>query len=299
MEVFMRIPMRAISPAFAVLALVLFFGSSVPAFASGDDKSPAPSSAASKNAAPSPDREKKVYTNDDIDHLWPKPKLSVASSSATSTQVAATPRTKSVAVVAVEPLSPEKNPVWYAKQVAALEDELASLATRENRLRAFRTSGSTDTVPGTRNGLELNAPCQGVTTDNQISNLAQRRAEIVRQLAALENTAQENDMPPAVIRDAPEILAAAEKPLSPAQEGAQISEQQAQLTNELSATQDELSGMSAQAAALGANLQRPTPGFGGNMTTDFIQRLDNRSARIQEALDQTEESARQAGAVQP
>ena len=183
--------------------------------------------------------------------------------------------------------------------MAALEDELASLATRENRLRAFRTSGSTDTVPGTRNGLELNAPCQGITTDNQISNLAQRRAEIVQQLAALENTAQENDMPPAVIRDAPEILAAAEKPLSPAQEGAQISEQQVQLTNELSATQDELSGMSAQAAALGANLQRPTPGFGGNMTTDLIQRLDNRSARIQEALDQTEESARQAGAVQP
>jgi hypothetical protein len=35
------------------------------------------------------------------------------------------------------------------------------------------------------------------------------------------------------------------------------------------------------------------------MTTDLIERLDNRASEIQGALDQTEEAARQTGAVQP
>jgi DNA repair exonuclease SbcCD ATPase subunit len=228
--------------------------------------------------------------------MWPKPKLGVVSVPRAQSPAVAVSRT---AVVAAEPLSPERNPLWYASQVAALEDELASIATEEARLREFRTSGSTNTVPGTRTGLELNAPCDGFTTDNQISNLAQRRAEIQQQIAALEDTSQQNDMPPAVIRDAPEILAATQKPLSAAQERMLLAERQAQLADELSATQNELAGMSEQAAALGANLQPPTPGFGGNMTTDLIERLDNRASEIQGALDQTEDAARQAGAVQP
>jgi hypothetical protein len=242
------------------------------------------------------DREKKVYTNDDIDRMWPKPKLSVVSTSRAQTQPVAVSR---AAVVAAEPLSPERNPLWYASQVAALEDELASIATQENRLREFRTSGSTDTLPGTRVGLQLNAPCNGITTDNEISNLEQRRAEIAQRIAALEDTAQQNDMPPAVIRNAPEVLAAAAKPLTPAQERSEIAERQAQLSDELNALQNELAGMSEQAAVLGANLQPPTPGFGGNMTTDLIERLDSRASEIQGALDQSEEVARQLGAVQP
>ena len=290
----MRIPMRAISLASAGLTLILFFGISAPVFASGDDKSPAPVSAGSKNAA-SPDREKKVYTNDDIDRMWPKPKLSVVSVSRAQNQPVAVSR---ATVFAAQPLSPEKNPLWYASQVAALEDELASIAASEERLREFRTSGSTDTLPGTRVGLQLNAPCDGFTTDNEIQQLALRRAEIEEQIAALEDTAQQNDMSPEVIRDAPEILAAALKPSSPAQERAVLAEQQAQLADELSATQEELASMSEQAAAQRANLQPPTPGFGGNMTTDLIERLDNRASEIREALDQSEEAARLVAAGQ-
>jgi len=289
----MRISMRAISLASATLAVVLLSGISIPAFASGDDKSPATTSATAKNAAPAPDREKKVYTNDDIDRMWPKPKLSVVSTSRAPIQVAATPRPRSVTN---EPLTPEKDPLWYAEQVAALEAELGQIAMSEEGLREFRASGSTDTLPGTRIGLQLNAPCDGFTTDNQISNLEQRRAEIEQQIAALEDTAQQNDMPLAIIRDAPEILAAAQNPLTPAQERFEIAEREAQLANELNATQDELAGMSEQATALGANLQPPTPGFGGNMTTDLIERLDNRASEIQGALDQAEDAARQAGA---
>jgi hypothetical protein len=289
----MRIPMRAISLASASLALILLSGISIPAFASGNDKSAASSSAAAKNAAPVPDREKKVYTNDDIDRMFPKPKLSVVSSSRMPIQVAATPRAKSVAN---QPLTPEKDPLWYAQQVAALEAELGQIATREESLREFRASRSTDAPPGMRTGLQLNAPCDGITTDNEVSNLGQRRAEIELQIVALEDTAQQNDMSPSIIRDSPEILAAAQNPLTPAEERALLADRQAQLEDELNATQNELAGMSEQATALGANLQRPTPGFGGNMTTDLIERLDNRASGIQGALDQTEDAARQAGA---
>ncbi len=291
----MRIHMRAISLASASLGVILLSGISDPAFASGDDKSPAPTSATAKNAAPTPDREKKIYTNDDIDRMWPKSKLSIVSAARAQSQPVTISR---AAVVAAEPLSPERNPLWYASQVAALEDELGSIAAAEERLREFRASGSTDTLPGTRLGLQLNAPCDGFTTDNEIQQLALRRAEIEQQIAALENTAQQNDMPPAVIRDAPEIFAAAQKPLSPAQERVLLAERQAQLADELNATQNELAGMSEQAAAQRANLQPPTPGFGGNMTTDLIERLDNRASEIREALDQNEEDARQAGAGQ-
>jgi hypothetical protein len=289
----MRIPMRAISLASASLALILLSGISIPAFASGNDKSAASSSAAAKNAAPVRDREKKVYTNDDIDRMFPKPKLSVVSSSRMPIQVAATPRAKSVAN---QPLTPEKDPLWYAQQVAALEAELGQVATREESLREFRASRSTDAPPGMRTGLQLNAPCDGITTDNEVSNLGQRRAEIELQIVALEDTAQQNDMSPSIIRDSPEILAAAQNPLTPAEERALLADRQAQLEDELNATQNELAGMSEQATALGANLQRPTPGFGGNMTTDLIERLDNRASGIQGALDQTEDAARQAGA---
>lgn len=291
----MRIPMRAISLASASLAAVLLSGTSTPVFASGDDKPPAPSSAAVKNAAPAPDREKKVYTNDDIDRMWPKPKLSVVSSSRTPIRAAATPRAKNVTN---EPLTPEKDPLWYAQQVAPLEAELGQIATREESLREFRASASTHALPGMRVGLQLNGPCDGITTDNQIQQLAFRREEIEQQIAALEDTARENDMPPAIIRDAPEILAAAQNPLTPAEERTLLADRQAQLADKLNATQNELTGMSEQAAALGANLQPPTPGFGGNMTTDLIERLDNRASEIQSALDQAEDAARRAGAGQ-
>src|ERR1700721_3648094 len=141
---FMRIPMRAISLASASFAVVLLSGISIPAFASGDDKSPAPAPTASKNVV-NPDREKKVYTNDDIDRMWPKPKLSVVSPSRAPIQVAATPRAKSVTN---EPLAPEKDPLWYAEQVAALEAELGQIMMREEGLREFAATRPPPTCPG-------------------------------------------------------------------------------------------------------------------------------------------------------
>ena len=67
----MRSSNRAISFLIAVLAAVLSCVIASPAVASGEDK-PAASPAAPSGTVVRPDREKKVYTNDDIDRMWPK-----------------------------------------------------------------------------------------------------------------------------------------------------------------------------------------------------------------------------------
>ena len=290
----MRTSMRPVSLIAAVLALLLFCGIAIPVFASGDGKSPA-SVSPPKNAATAPDREKKVYTNDDIDRMWPKESFAVVSAS----QVQAGDTAPDGATLIIQPVSPEKDPLWYAKQVVVLEAELDRIANKEERDLEFRASGSTRVLPGVHIGLRLNAPCEGITTDNEIAQLDLRRQEIEEQLAAIADTARENDFPPGIIRDAPVILEAAQTPLTPDGERRALAERQALLIDQLSATQDELSYMSDQAAAVGANLQPATPGFGGNMTTDMIERLDNRASQIQVALDQTDEAARRIGAVQP
>jgi hypothetical protein len=290
----MRTRMRPVSLIAEVLAVLLFCGVAIPVFASGDDKSPAPVSAP-RSAAPTPDREKKVYTNEDIDRMWPKDSLAVVSASGVQPSGSAPDGTTLI----IQPVSPEKDPLWYAKQVVILEAELDRIANKEERDLEFRASGSTSMLPGVHIGLRLNAPCEGITTDNEIAQLDLRRQEIEEQLAAIADTAQENDLPPGILRDAPAILEAAQTPLTPDEERRALAERQALLIDQLNATQDELSYMSDQAAAIGANLQPPTPGFGGNMTTDLIERLDNRANQIETALDQTEDAARRIGDLQP
>jgi hypothetical protein len=280
-----------LSPAFAG---ILFLGIAAPLFASGDDNPAAPTktntsviATATTNVAataPAPDREKKVYTNDDIDRMWPKQKTIV-----TAALPSAAPSVDRTRTIVSSPLSPEKDPVWYAAQITELSAELDQLNNREQALRNFLARG---TGQDPHAGLQLNAPCEGITASNAILQLSLRRQEIEQQLAALEDTAQENGIRPGVLRDAPAILAAAQPTLTPAQERAALAERQAILSSELAATQAELGDMSSQAASIGATLQPPTPGFGGNMTTDLIERLDNRAGEIQRELEQTEEAAR-------
>lgn len=293
----MRIKIRPSSLLSPALAGILFWGIAEPVFASGDDKPAAPAktnvsvtatavtNVAATTPAPKPDREKKVYTNDDIDRMWPKQKAIVIVRSPS-----AAPSVHTTRVMAVRsPVSPEKDPLWYAEKITELSAELDQLNNREQLLRDFLARG---TGQDPHAGLQLNAPCEGITTSNAIAQISLRRQEIEEQLAALEETAQQNGIRPGVLRDAPAILAAAQPKLTPAQERTALAERQQVLSSELAATQAELGDMSSQVTSIGASLQPPTPGFGGNMTTDLIERLDNRASEIRGALDQIEEAAR-------
>jgi hypothetical protein len=292
----MRSSIRAASFFPALLAATLSCVSAIPAFASGDDKPAAPSSKVAR-----PDREKKVYTNDDIDQMWPKAQA-VTSDSQTypasayappvARRSAAVSRPVSAASATSASASPEKNPVWYAAQVESLYAELERVSSKEESLRDFRANG---TDAGVTVGLQFDAPCEGITTDNAIQQLAIRRQEIEQQLDDLQDTAQQNGVPPAVFQDPSGILQATQKPLSPGQERAVLMERQSELIAKFNGVQNQLADMSSQAAAQGIVLLPPTPEWGGNLTTNRIQSLDERANQLQNALGENEDAARQAG----
>jgi hypothetical protein len=311
----MRNKILTLSFFFAVLAAILCSLVAIPAFASGDDKpaTPAPTATSATSTTPAstapsttparsvtrPDREKKVYTNDDIDRMWPKEQaVAIAgqvpiSSSSNAAQARRSVADSRVAGVTTVPPTRENSPLWYASQLESLYAELDSLSSREASLRDFRATGNTD--PGVTIGLQFGAPCEGITTDNAIQQLAIRRQEIEQQITDLQATAEQNGMPPAVIQDPSEILQAARKPLSPGQERAVLIERQSDLIGQYDGVQNQLADMSNEAAAQGITLLPVTPNWGGNLTTNTIQSLDERAQHIQNALSENEDAARRAG----
>ena len=285
---------RAVSLFPAVLAAALSCVLAAPLFASGEDKPAAPATTPAPTAA-RPDREKKVYTNDDLDQMWPKPKAAASDSQAYPTSAYTPPVARRSAVVsrgASAPPSRENNPLWYAEQVKSLYAELERLNSTEESLRDFRDTG---TDSGVTIGLRFDAPCDGITTDNEIQQLAVGRQEIEQQLNDLQDLAEQNGVPTVVFQDPATILQAARKPLSPAQERAALIERQSELLGKLHGVQNQLADMSSQAAAQGIVLLPPTPQWGGNLTTNLIQSLDERASQLQSALGENEDAARRAG----
>ena len=237
-----------------------------------------------------------MYTNDDIDRMWPKEQAGANDAQAPAVARAQARRSAAVSRAANStsaPASPEQDPVWYASQVEALYAELDSISSSEASLRDFRATGTTD--PGVTVGLQFDAPCDGITTDNAIQQLAIRRQEIEQQIDELQDTARQNGVSPAVFRNAPEILQAAQKPLSPGQEQAVLMERQSDLIGQYDGVQNQLADMSDAAAAQGITLLPVTPDWGGNLTTNRIQSLDERAAQIENALSENDDAARRAG----
>ncbi len=68
-----------------------------------------------------------------------------------------------------------------------------------------------------------------------------------------------------------------------------------ELIGKLDGVQNELAEMSNQAAAQGIVLLPVTPQWGGNLTTNKIQSLDESAGQLQNALSENEAAARQAG----
>ena len=289
----MRNSLRAVLLFPVVFAAALSCVTAIPAFASGEDKPAAPSTTVAR-----PDREKKVYTNDDLDQMWPKPQAVASDSQAHPASAYTPPAARRTAAVsrplstASVPVTRENNPLWYAEQVETLYAELDRLSSRETSLRDFRDTG---TDSGVTIGLRFYAPCEGITTDNAIQQLVTRRQEIEQQLNELQNTALQNGVPPVVFQDPSAILQAARKPLSPAEERAALIERQSDLIGKLNGVQNQLAEMSSQAAAQGIVLLPPTPKWGGNLTTNQIQSLDERANQLRSALGENEDAARQAG----
>jgi hypothetical protein len=287
----MNAPTRFLSAIFALLAASIVCGASIPAYAGG-----AGESAAAKQ--PVPDREKKVFTNDDLEAKFGKPSVAgemknAAAVSASTSATPAAPAAPSVRSARREPLEPEKDPAWYALQTVSLGDEIASIDAEASRYIQFRAPGNT---PRAGTGLVLNAPCEGLSTDNRIAQLLARRQELEAQIANLQDTARRNDLAPGIFVDAATIAQASQQRtrLTPAQERAALADRADQLSVELSQTQAEVSGMEADTAARRMTLLRPN-GYGGNFTTDLLQRLATQSSLLQNRINSVADDALRAG----
>jgi hypothetical protein len=239
--------------------------------------------------AAKPDEQKKVWTNEDVAQLNPD---YVEGAGNSATVIAVVPPTfvvtpegpKPAPVVVAVPIAPEQDPAWYGRQLANWQTQLAAVEAREEELRNFRATSS-----GLPTGLVLDGPVEGITTDNLIANLDVARHDIVAQIDALEDLARSNGF-------APGALVAPEGPQQT------VDEQRAALLRTVQGANAELEGiqltkavMQQQAADLHAALQPPTPGWGGNMTTDLLERLDSQAASLTTTIDSASEAARSLG----
>ena len=283
----MNAPVRFLSLVLILLAASVFCGQAIPAFA-GDGAEGAAAN------PPAPAREKKVFTNDDLEAKYGKPSMAAevkAAQTVAATQT--TPAPESTPTARREKLAPEKDPQWYAQQAVSLSNQIASVDSQTQSLLQFRAPGNT---PRAGTGLILSAPCEGISTDNRIAQLVAHRQEIEEQLSDLEDTARRNDMPPGLFVEAAVIAAASHQaaPLTPEQQRAALAEKLRQLSNQLSETQGVLSDMAAEASARRITLLRPT-GYGANMTTDLLQRLGSQSTALQTEINSLTDDALRAG----
>ena len=281
-----------ISVRFSFLTTVgalLCVGLAIPSatFAAGDPAKPA--------ASPKPDSQKKVWTNDDVERLNPDfaviraPEATTVSAS-TLTIVTVPPLAPvSHRAVVRAPLAPEQDPRWYAQQVTTLQAELSAIDSHEDELRQFRATGA-----GLPTGLVLNAPVEGITTDNLIAQLEARRQEIAQQIDALGDLARQNDLPPGILVAGHGLAETADQPTVEEQRAAAV-QLARDASDELAEVQGVVAGMHEETSAQGMTLLQPTPGEGGNMTTDLLDRLDSRANDLQSVISGAQDEAQSLG----
>ncbi|HYL69628.1 MAG TPA: hypothetical protein VEX69_10720 [Candidatus Limnocylindria bacterium] len=285
----MNAPWRFLSPIFVMLAASVLCGNPISAYASGGADG-----AAAKQ--PVPNREKKVLTNDDLELKYGNPSVATEAknSQAVSASTQATPSAAAARPTARrERLAPEQDPQWYAQQTVSFSDEIARINSEAQRLLQFRAPGNT---PRAGTGLILNAPCEGISTDNRIAQLLSRRQGIEAQMSDLEDTARRNGMPPGLFVEASAIAqaASASAPPTAAQQRATLAERVGQLSDQLAETRAVVADMAADTAGRRMTLLRPT-GYGANMTTDLLQRLGAQLTALQSEINSVADDALRAG----
>jgi len=284
----MRMPFLIRVGMYALVAAGFAGGAGLSVYAAGGEGAPA--------KKPVPDIEKKVYTNDDLEAKYGK--RTAASESKNAEAIATAERTAPAAqpsrtAVRREPIAPEKDPRWYAQQTVGLNGEIAAIDADLAPLTAFRRRGETSRADI---GLNVVAPCVGITTDNRIAQLLAQRAEVEAKIEDLEDTARQNGVPPGTFVRADEITeASAQAPqLSAAQQREKLLDQLGQLSDRLADNEVEVQGMQAEMDARRMTLLRAN-GSGGNMTTNLLSNISADSNALRAQIGSLEDAALNAG----
>jgi hypothetical protein len=277
---------------FICAAKVLFFvgiacAAGVPALAGGNGKD-AKDAPAYRLA---PTLEKKVFTNEDLEMLVRHhggPDTVPAPPASTSFAGAQSAPSQTVRTL----MPPEKDPQWYAQQAGSLSAQAEAINTRVQQLQQFRSTG---TAAGAVFGLAVDAPCEGITTDNEIQQLILQRTQIESRIEELEDAARQNNIPPGVFRTSAASGESAEiTTLTPADTESSLIERFQKLDEEIAQFQVVVESMKNEAAARHMTLI-PESAFGGSPTADLLQRLSTQERALREEASAVVDDARQSG----
>jgi len=135
---------------------------------------------------------KRVWTNDDLEHLAARPLTNAASPPVSEES----PQTTSVEKHYVR----AKDPKWYVSQLKPLQAQVEHIDSELRTLRQARKDGRSTT-----GAVALDQDAEGVTTDAQIQVLDLRRKQLLLQIDELEDQARHNGLDPGSVRsDIPE-----------------------------------------------------------------------------------------------
>jgi hypothetical protein len=137
-------------------------------------------------------KTKKVWTDDDMDHLRSRGLISTFNQSPETTAPAPAPQSGPATFT-----TRTEDPAWYAEQAAILQAELDK---REAAFREAQTSLAQAAAGITQPGIAMDKGNVGVTPEAGIAILEAQAREVQTQLDELGDLARQNNIPPGVLR---------------------------------------------------------------------------------------------------
>ena len=155
------------------------------------------SQAAPPQKQPPAKKAKKVWTNDDLEALRPG---GTSPSEVTAASAPSAAGETPAAGESADKAGPQKqegeSPVEkLRKRLTALRTELDSVDAQLRSLRSARSSGNT-----TGGGVDVSKTTGGLNTEDQIVQFEKQRADLLRQIADIEDEARRAGMAPGAIR---------------------------------------------------------------------------------------------------
>lgn len=130
---------------------------------------------------------KRVWTNDDLQHLAARPPA--------NTPASPSPDESQQTIPAEKHYVRAKDAKWYVAQLKPLQAQIEDIDSQLRRLRQARKNGR-----GTTDAVALDQDAEGVSADAQIEILEQRRKQILLQIDSLEDQSRRNGLDPGDIR---------------------------------------------------------------------------------------------------
>jgi hypothetical protein len=157
---------------------------------------PALASQAAPQKQPPAKKTKKIWTNEDLEALRPGGATSSEAPAAPSASGGAPAAGESADKAGAQSKGKEEDPVEkLRKRLTPIRADLDSVEAQLRSLRNARSSGST-----TGGGMDVSKTSGAMNTEDQIALLEKRRADLLRQIADIEDEARRAGISPGAIR---------------------------------------------------------------------------------------------------